>query len=100
VVGQVIDVLVDNALQHGSGTVSVSARDATGAVAVDVSDEGGSLGQGDSDIFERGVTGGAGNGIGLALARELAQSQGGRLLLTHTSPTTVFTLLLPTDRGS
>ena len=106
VVGQVLDVLVDNALRHGTGTIRVHARDAGGAVAIDVGDDGNKLSGGTLDIFERGVSGRtsqdgprdtrvAGHGIGLALARELAQSQGGRLLLTRTTPATVFTLLLP-----
>jgi len=107
VVGQVLDVLVDNALRHGTGTVWVNVRDAGGAVAVDVADDGSGLSGGTLDIFERGVSGrsvggdgsgtarAAGHGIGLALARELAQSQGGRLLLTRTTPHTVFTLLVP-----
>jgi signal transduction histidine kinase len=107
VVGQVLDVLVDNALRHGTGTIRVNARDAGGAVAIDVEDQGSGLSAGTLDIFERGVSGrgghpsgsattpAAGHGIGLALARELAQSQGGRLLLTRTTPATVFTLLIP-----
>ncbi len=98
VVGQVVDVLVDNALRHGSGRITVSVRDAGGAVAVDVVDEGNGLSQGTLDIFERGISGSSpapGHGIGLALARDLAQSQGGRLLLTRTTPSTVFTLLIP-----
>ena len=107
VVGQVLDVLVDNALRHGSGTIRVNARDAGGAVAIDVGDDGRGLSGGTLDIFERGVSGrsghsngsadtrSAGHGIGLALARDLAQSQGGRLLLTRTTPATVFTLLVP-----
>lgn len=98
VIGQVLDVLIDNAMRHGEGTVRVTARDAGGALAIDVADEGSMASVATVDIFERGVSGGHGHGIGLALARELAQSQGGRLLLTRTSPATVFTLLIPAAR--
>ena len=93
-VRQILDVLVDNAMRHGSGGVEVVARESGEAVAVDVRDEGSGL-RTAHDIFERGVSGDDGHGIGLALARDLAQARGGRLVLTRTAPSTVFTLLLP-----
>lgn len=49
-------------------------------------------------LFDRRHTGsGAGTGIGLAFARDLAVSLGGRLSLTRGTPAT-FTLLLPVHR--
>jgi signal transduction histidine kinase len=91
---QIVDILLDNARAHGHGVVQVSARDAFGAVAIDVSDEG-TLAADPADLFQRGTSSGTnGLGIGLSLARELAESSGGRLVLAATAPT-VFSLLIP-----
>jgi signal transduction histidine kinase len=108
VVRQIVAVLLDNASRHGVGTVSVLARDAGDTLAVDVADEGSGIDAG-TDIFQRraGHLGNGtgkgkrdlGHGIGLALARRLAEAEGGRLRLTQRSPTT-FTLLLPFDAPS
>jgi signal transduction histidine kinase len=92
-VRQVLGVLVDNATTHGRGTVTVSVREATGAVAVDVSDEGSGV-QEPERLFSRRADRRDGHGIGLALARRLAEAEQGRLELTRPSPP-VFTLLLP-----
>ncbi|WP_234468307.1 ATP-binding protein [Streptomyces sp. MBT62] len=71
-----------------SGTV----RDLGDALAFDVADEGA---VGTTRPFERGRTsGGEGEGIGLALARDLTVTLGGRLSLTGRRPTT-FTVLVP-----
>jgi signal transduction histidine kinase len=90
---QILDILIDNAGTHGRGTVLVTAREALDAVAIEVSDEG-RISTDGTDLFRRGVTGRAGSGVGLGLARDLAESRGGRLSLTSTDPT-VFSLLLP-----
>jgi signal transduction histidine kinase len=89
---QVLGVLLDNANRHGSGAVTVTARDAGEALALDVTDEG-HVDAADQLFVRRSPTA-AGHGIGLALARRLAEADGGRLLLNRRSPTT-FTLLLP-----
>jgi signal transduction histidine kinase len=92
-VRQVVDVLLDNAVAHGAGTVTLSVRDAGGAVAIDVADEG--PGPADpEEAFRRRGDSAAGHGIGLALARSLAEAEGGRLRLTRPHPP-VFSLLLP-----
>ncbi|GAB2965790.1 HAMP domain-containing histidine kinase [Amycolatopsis acidiphila] len=92
-VRQILAVLLDNALIHGRGTVTVTARDAGDVLAIDVSDEGPGIAEG-TDVFRRRATG-SGKGIGLALARSLAEAEGGRLWLSRPAPPT-FTLLLPT----
>lgn len=95
---QVLDVLIDNALNHGTGTIVVSVRRMPGGAAIDVTDEGRAIGPAHADIiFERGH--GVDNGIGLALARSIVEANGGRLLLASTTPTTFSVVLLQADQG-
>jgi signal transduction histidine kinase len=92
-VRQVVDVLLDNAVVHGTGAVGLVVRDAGTTLAIDVTDEGG--GPPDADEVFRSRGGGSpGHGIGLALARALAEAEGGRLVLSRARPP-VFSLLLP-----
>lgn len=93
VLQQVLDVLIENALTHGRGTVSLTVREAPGAVAIAVADEG-SINALGADPFRRGESTGGGLGIGLALARTMADAAGARLVLTSPSPTT-FTVFVP-----
>lgn len=90
----ILDVLLDNARRHGAGTVTVTARDAGTAIALDITDEGPGVSDPD-ELFRRRSPGATGHGIGLALARALAEAEGGRLLLAHPGPSPMFTLLLP-----
>ncbi|MGY1641508.1 sensor histidine kinase [Geodermatophilus sp. SYSU D00703] len=92
-VRQVLAVLVDNATVHGAGPVTVAVRSASGAVAVDVGDEGPGVCLPSGLLFVQRADRRDGHGIGLALARRLAEAEGGRLHLTQPSPP-VFTLLL------
>lgn len=93
---QILDVLVDNALAHGAGTITVTAYHADPGLAIDVMDEGLGPVPGD-DVFERRSPAAAAprHRIGLALARSLARAESAHLYLSRTGPT-VFTLLLPT----
>ncbi|WP_019631458.1 sensor histidine kinase [Actinomadura atramentaria] len=92
-VRQILAVLVDNASQHGSGAVTLRARDASGVLAIDVVDEGDTGTLDTVELFRRERTP-DGHGIGLPMARGLAEAEGGRLTRTGHAPTT-FTLLLP-----
>ena len=93
-VRQVLTVLLDNAATHGAGTVSVAVRNAADALAIDVSDEGTGITAAEPELFTRRSRLADGHGIGLALARSLAEAEGGRLRLTRPAPPT-FTLLVP-----
>ena len=94
-VGQVLDVLLDNALRHGSGPVRIGVV-ADGRVArVTVGDGGPGVPAEDRDrIFERGASQSGGTGIGLHLARALAQADNGGLRVLDGVPTR-FELRLP-----
>ncbi|MEP6696410.1 MAG: HAMP domain-containing sensor histidine kinase [Pseudonocardiales bacterium] len=93
-VRQILDVLIGNALEHGTGTVSLTASDVGDAATVEVSDEGAGLPGEPDDAFIRRSPDASGHGIGLALARSLAEAEGGRLLVRHGGPRPVFALLL------
>jgi signal transduction histidine kinase len=98
-VGQVLDVLLDNALRHGAGAtrIEVSADGRTACVAV--ADGGPGIADADRDrIFERGASRTGGTGIGLHLARALAQADRGMLRLAGAAPTR-FELRLPLLAG-
>jgi signal transduction histidine kinase len=89
-VRQIVHVLLDNAATHGRPPVTVSATDLGNGIAIDVADAGPGLPE-DVDVFRAPVDG---HGIGLALARSLAEAEGGRLIIRRSAPPT-FSLLLP-----
>ena len=85
-VAQIMRILLDNALRHTpAGTdVTVSAQRENGSAEFTVADDGPGLPPGSRDkAFERFYTGDAarGAGLGLAIARELAERMDGRLVL-------------------
>lgn len=94
---QVLATLVENSLEHGAGALRVRTRRSGTSVVVEVADEGpgvpAQLGQ---QVFERSVSGRAGTGLGLAVARDLAEADGGRLELLAQRPP-VFAVFLPSQ---
>jgi len=95
-VRQVLHVLLGNALDHGAGAVTLRCRTAPGGMAMEVEDEGDGVVAEPESIFRRRSGGEAGRGIGLALARSLAEAEGGRLHLVRAAPHPLFALVLPT----
>lgn len=98
-VSQVIATLLDNALTHGGGTVTVRASQTPRSVVIEVKDEGKGIPAGlVHRIFERSVSGAGGTGLGLALAKSVASSDGGQLVLVRPRPAT-FAVIFPQPAG-
>ncbi|MGC5583270.1 sensor histidine kinase [Ornithinimicrobium sp. W1665] len=91
---QVLNTLVENSLLHGAGTVHVHAGRSGPSAVFTVADEGAGIAlEMSRSVFDRAVTTGGGTGLGLAVARETAESLGGRLELTRLAPP-MFSLYL------
>jgi signal transduction histidine kinase len=93
---QVIASLLDNALVHGAGTVTIRTSRTPRSVVIEVRDEGrGVPTELAPRIFERSVSGRAGGtGLGLALARNAAAADGCKVVLVRPRPA-VFAVFLP-----
>jgi signal transduction histidine kinase len=91
---QIMDVLLDNALKHGSGVIAISTEEFGEAIALTVADDGPGFPADEEDVFDR-LRPGDGHGIGLPLARSLAEADGGRLFIRHIGPGPSLVLLLP-----
>jgi two-component system OmpR family sensor kinase len=100
-VAQVLRILLDNALVHtpAGTTIVVSAARADGHVTLEVADTGlGIRHQTMPHIFEPFYTsadGARGAGLGLAIARELAERMHGQLTVRSVPGQTAFKLILP-----
>jgi signal transduction histidine kinase len=95
---QVIATLLDNALVHGAGTVTIRTSQTVRSVVIEVRDEGKGV---PADlaprIFERSVSGRpGGTGLGLALARSILAGEGGQVVLVRPRPA-VFAAFLPRE---
>lgn len=100
---EALGVLIDNALRHGAGVVTLSAR-WTGVgpdrmVVVEVTDRGEGVPEDlAAHVFDRGISGASSTGVGLALARALVEADGGRLELSSARPAR-FAVYLRVPRG-
>jgi two-component system, OmpR family, sensor kinase len=100
-VAQIMRILMDNAIRHTpKGThVTISASRRNGTAKVTVADSGPGLESGNAtQVFDRFFTGDSQNGgagLGLAIAKELAQRMHGEIRLNARPGRTAFTLELP-----
>jgi len=100
---QMVGNLLDNAIQHGKrgGKVTAAVRREPPWVSIRITDDGGGIPSHEQErIFQRFVrldmrSGGA--GLGLPIARWIAEAHDGRLAIEFSSPTgSCFTVTLPT----
>jgi two-component system OmpR family sensor kinase len=81
--GRALDNLLDNALRHGAGDVTLAAREQDGEVVLSVADWGRGFGEEIVEVaFERFTQSrrsrsGGGNGLGLAVVRSVAEAHEG-----------------------
>jgi two-component system OmpR family sensor kinase len=99
---QALGNLVENALRHGAGEVSLSARGDDGSAVLEVSDHGPGFPHGfEREAFDRftragdGRTGG-GAGLGLAIVQAIATAHGGSVAVAASGDTaTTLRITLP-----
>lgn len=96
---EALGALMENAARHASGAVRVSVRRADGMVAISIVDDGPGIPEPElARLTSRGArldTDGPGAGLGLAIAREIAEATGGSLSLENARPGVAAVLRLP-----
>jgi signal transduction histidine kinase len=100
---QMVWNLVENAIRHSppGGAIRLSLARSTNAVEITVSDDGPGIAAADRErIFDRFVrlesaSGGAGAGLGLPIARWIAEAHGGGVMLDDTARGCRFRITLP-----
>ncbi len=88
--------MVDNAVRHARGTVTVTAADAVDTVAISVTDDGPGVSEELRDtVFDPGVSAGSRTGLGLGITRRVVHSMGGDVSVGRQSEGATFTMVLP-----
>jgi signal transduction histidine kinase len=98
--------LLDNAVRHATTEVRIGLHERDGHVVLTVSDDGPGIPPEQRDVvFERftrldaaRTTRGGGVGLGLAIARDIAERHGGTITVGDAHPGAVFTVILPAAR--
>ncbi|WP_084258714.1 ATP-binding protein [Microtetraspora malaysiensis] len=86
---QAVATLLENSLQHGGGTVTMTTTSTEKSIVIEVADQGPGIPEElGGRVFERNVSGGGGTGLGLTLARSIVAADGGRLELIKRRPAT------------
>ncbi|MGH3441612.1 MAG: ATP-binding protein [Nitriliruptorales bacterium] len=107
-VGRIVRALVDNAVKHTGGSVTISLRKEGGDAIVSVADEGAGISESDrerifapfSRLGNHLTRSTQGPGLGLAIAQSLADRLGGRLeVSSELGVGTTFSLRLPLALG-
>ncbi len=88
---EALQVLLDNAVTHGQGVVTLRSRRAGSGVVIEVEDQGEGY-IGNAEALFTPTEARRGHGIGLGLARRLMETQGGRLVVRRSGPNPVFML--------
>lgn len=100
---QILKPLLENAVRHAATTVRIGVdRVGADAVRILVQDDGPGIGPADAEhVFEPGwqTAGGSGSGLGLALARRIARSQGGEVRVGEADRGALLVVELPTIAG-
>ncbi len=110
-IGQSLQVLLDNALEHGAGTITVSVQAVAAGGGLGLTGEGRDTkwvrlcvtdeGPGIPPERREGLLSGRADtvtGRGLVLARQLVEAEGGRLTLERAAPGAVLCLLVPAEQ--
>jgi signal transduction histidine kinase len=95
---QALGNLIANAVEHGRGPVTVHSTTRRGHVRISVSDRGRGLPAPVADLRRRPRRGRGARGRGLAIAAEVAEAHGGRLISAPSQVGACLVLELPVAR--